>query len=171
MEDTPLALTDSTRALGLDDRVQAALDGLGIEQIADLVVMTEKRLIMTRKLGTPQVREIEAALGRAKLRLGMRPTEVARETPAEPAPPPSDAIDAEVARARHDVLVERDIEAIELPTRTAGALRDAGVDTVRALLALDDDALLALDGIGPKSLQDIKARLAEHGLDREGEAG
>lgn len=171
MEDTPLALTDSTRSLGLGDRVQAVLDGLGIEQLADLVVMTERRLIMTRKLGTPQVRAIEAALGRGGLRLGMRASEVARQTPDAPTPAPSEEVDEAVNEARHDVLVERDIEALGLPSRTVSALHGAGVDTVHALLALDDDGMLAIDGIGPKSLEDIKARLAESGLDHEGDAG
>ncbi len=63
--------------------------------------------------------------------------------------------------------VNLEVTAMSLGTRAEKALHQAGVITVNDILALleqGDDALLALPGIGQKSLIDIKRFLRVEGL-------
>ena len=65
------------------------------------------------------------------------------------------------------VAAEHPIEDLELGTRTTNTLKDAGLETVEAVLSRlegGDDALLAIDGFGPKSLSDLKQALKEKGF-------
>jgi DNA-directed RNA polymerase alpha subunit len=64
------------------------------------------------------------------------------------------------------VAAKHPIEDLDLGTRTNNALKSAGVNTVEdalAHLAQGDDALLAIDGFGKKSLIDLKQALQEKG--------
>jgi carbon monoxide dehydrogenase subunit G len=57
------------------------------------------------------------------------------------------------------------VDDLKLPPRAASALERAGITTVGQLATRTEEELLALDGIGPASVVDIKAKLADHGLD------
>jgi carbon monoxide dehydrogenase subunit G len=57
------------------------------------------------------------------------------------------------------------VDDLHLPARAAGALQRAGIETVGQLATRTEEELLAMDGIGPASVVDIKAKLADHGLD------
>lgn len=64
------------------------------------------------------------------------------------------------------VAVEHPIEDLALGTRPTSALKGAGLDTVEDVLSRlegGDNALLAIDGFGPKSLSDLKQALKEKG--------
>ena len=56
------------------------------------------------------------------------------------------------------------IEELNLPVRSFNSLRREGVHTVGGLAARSEKELLAIDGLGPQSIKEIKAKLAEHGL-------
>ena len=56
------------------------------------------------------------------------------------------------------------IEEMNLPVRSFNSLRREGVHTVGGLAARTEKELLAIDGLGPQSIKEIKAKLAEHGL-------
>jgi large subunit ribosomal protein L21 len=56
------------------------------------------------------------------------------------------------------------IDELELPTRVAGALKDAGLETVGDLMAKDEAELLAIRGFGAKSLEQVRASLRDKGL-------
>jgi carbon monoxide dehydrogenase subunit G len=56
------------------------------------------------------------------------------------------------------------IEELNLPVRSFNSLRREGVHTVGGLAARTEKELLAIDGLGPQSIKEIKAKLAEHGL-------
>ncbi len=56
------------------------------------------------------------------------------------------------------------IDDLHLSTRAVAVLRKDGINTASLLAARTADELIALDGIGPASLDEIKAKLAEHGL-------
>jgi DNA-directed RNA polymerase subunit alpha len=58
-----------------------------------------------------------------------------------------------------DVLKTR-IETLDLSTRTLNALEEANIRTVGGLVRKRKDDILALDGIGPKGLEEIEAILA-----------
>jgi carbon monoxide dehydrogenase subunit G len=57
------------------------------------------------------------------------------------------------------------VDELGLPTRAASSLHREGIATIGELVARSDDQLLAIDGIGPASVVDIKARLADRGLE------
>jgi carbon monoxide dehydrogenase subunit G len=56
------------------------------------------------------------------------------------------------------------LEELHLPLRSYNSLRREGVHTVAELAALDERQLLAIEGIGPASVQEISKRLADRGL-------
>ena len=56
------------------------------------------------------------------------------------------------------------IEQLNLPVRSYNSLRREGVHTVGALASRSEKDLLAIDGLGPQSVKEIKQKLADHGL-------
>ena len=56
------------------------------------------------------------------------------------------------------------VDDLKLPARAAASLQREGITTVGQLAARTEDELLALDGIGPASVVDIKSKLTELGL-------
>jgi carbon monoxide dehydrogenase subunit G len=62
------------------------------------------------------------------------------------------------------------VEELKLPNRATTSLQRADVRTAGQLAAKTENELLAIDGIGPASLVDIKAKLGELGLSLAGSA-
>ena len=56
------------------------------------------------------------------------------------------------------------IEELDLPVRSFNSLRREGVHTVGSLAARTEKELLAIDGLGPQSIKEIRSKLADHGL-------
>jgi carbon monoxide dehydrogenase subunit G len=56
------------------------------------------------------------------------------------------------------------IDGLKLPARTTSSLRKDGIATVSQLAAKSEEQLLAIDGIGPASVEDIKGKLNGLGL-------
>lgn len=65
-----------------------------------------------------------------------------------------------------EVLKTR-IETLDLTSRTLQALEEASIRTVGGLVRKKKDDILALDGIGPKGLEEIEALLAKMNLTLE----
>jgi large subunit ribosomal protein L31 len=71
------------------------------------------------------------------------------------------------AREAAKTSTDQPLSILELGDRAEGALQKAGIEKIsQALekLALGDDALLAVDGFGRKSLIDLKKRLRSRGF-------
>ncbi|HWF79229.1 MAG TPA: SRPBCC domain-containing protein, partial [Streptosporangiaceae bacterium] len=83
-------------------------------------------------------------------------TEVAGETAAE-------AVGEQVPKAEAG-RGEPALDDLDLTPRALASLRKAGIITVSQLAVMTDHDVLAIDGIGPASVDEIKARLAERGL-------
>ncbi len=80
----------------------------------------------------------------------------AQMTPAEAAAPKVDddsALDTDVLKTR--------IESLDLSTRTMNALENANIRTVGGLVRKKKDDILALDGIGPKGVEELEDILAK----------
>jgi carbon monoxide dehydrogenase subunit G len=56
------------------------------------------------------------------------------------------------------------IDVLNLSTRAWSSLRHDGIQTLGDLTRRTDQQLLAIDGVGPASVADIKAKLADRGL-------
>ena len=68
----------------------------------------------------------------------------------------SDEIDPDILKTR--------IETLDLSARTHQALEEASIRTVGGLVRKKKDDILALDGIGPKGVEEIEALLKDMGL-------
>jgi len=68
------------------------------------------------------------------------------------------------AAAGLGAVLSSSIDQLKLSARAAATLHRDGISTIGELAAKTDDELMALDGIGPASLTEIKERLGERGL-------
>ena len=68
------------------------------------------------------------------------------------------------AAGQEDTPLSLPLEELHLPLRCYNSLRLEGVHTAGELAALTPRQLLAIENIGPASVDEIRARLAEHGL-------
>lgn len=59
------------------------------------------------------------------------------------------------------------VEELGLPNRLASALKDAGLGGAQDLLKADDEKLLGIRGVGPKSVEQVRAALREKGFVQE----
>lgn len=80
------------------------------------------------------------------------------------------AKEAELEQARAEEKVEEPeevqivLENLELSSRVLHSLQEEGIDSIDALLALSGKDLKKVGGVGEKSLEEIKTRLAEYNL-------
>lgn len=68
----------------------------------------------------------------------------------------------ESAPAEDEVTMS--LESLDLSSRVLHSLQEEGIDSVNALLALSERDLKKVGGVGEKSLEEIKERLAARGL-------
>jgi len=73
---------------------------------------------------------------------------------------------AEAAEPDQEVLKTR-IETLDLTSRTLQSLEEASIRTIGGLVRKKKDDILALDGIGPKGLEEIEDLLQKHNLTLE----
>src|SRR5262249_9966414 len=87
--------------------------------------------------------------------------EAASPAAAGPAAASSEAAGPEGAAAS---AVATPVDDLKLPPRAASSLRREGITTVGQLATKTEAELLAIDGIGPASVEEIKAKLTGLGL-------
>lgn len=82
------------------------------------------------------------------------------------APAEAEAADSEPHPAAGGAATDAvtSIDELNLPARAASTLHREGIATLADLVAKTGDELLAIDGIGPASVTEISAKLAERGL-------
>ncbi len=105
-------------------------------------------------------KSIEIMIHQLKSVIGFQ--EVHASTPAvkaEEAPAETQEPDQEVLKTR--------IETLDLTSRTLQSLEEASIRTIGGLVRKKKDDILALDGIGPKGLEEIEDLLKKHNLTLE----
>lgn len=85
----------------------------------------------------------------------------------EPEAAPLDA-SAELSEGGQEDVMKTRVEALELSTRTANALTNAGIRTVGGLARKSAGDILALEGVGEKAVEEIKEALATLGVSMKG---
>ena len=75
--------------------------------------------------------------------------------------PTSKPVEEPVTRTDQVIL---SLESLDLSSRVLHSLQEEGIDSVNALLALSERDLKKVGGVGEKSLEEIKERLAAKGL-------
>lgn len=98
---------------------------------------------------------IEIMVHQLKAIVGFREEPSAPVTPTEETPTSAEP-DTEILKTR--------IETLDLSSRTMQALEEASVRTIGGLVRKKKDDILALDGIGPKGLDEIEGLLRNMGL-------
>jgi DNA-directed RNA polymerase subunit alpha len=101
---------------------------------------------------------IEIMITQLKAIVGFR--EETLEVPTEVTTPAETAANTETSS---EVMKTR-IEDLELSSRTISALEKANIRTVGGLARKKEDDLLQIEGLGPKSIQEIKRALANFGI-------
>jgi DNA-directed RNA polymerase subunit alpha len=103
---------------------------------------------------------IEIMIHQLKSIIGFQETHVSAPV-AEP-----EVVVAEAAEPDQEVLKTR-IETLDLTSRTLQSLEEASIRTIGGLVRKKKDDILALDGIGPKGLEEIEDLLKKHNLTLE----
>jgi len=70
----------------------------------------------------------------------------------------------EIERVRPQDLGWRSVDELFIPVGATGALLDRNIRVLRDFIALSEEEVLALKGIGPKAFTQIQRRLRELGL-------
>lgn len=135
-------------------------------RVGDRTDFNRLRLIIETD-GTYTAREaleksIEIMIHQLKSVIGFQEHHVESATAAEETTVPeaqSDEPDPEVLKTR--------IETLDLTSRTLQALEEASIRTIGGLVRKKKDDILALDGIGPKGLEEIEELLGKMNLKLE----
>jgi DNA-directed RNA polymerase subunit alpha len=102
---------------------------------------------------------IEVMIHQLKAIIGFQDQEIARSAEVEKAEAPAEAkadIDPDILKTR--------IETLNLSSRTLAALEEASIRTIGGLVRKKKDDILALDGIGPKGVEEIIDLLKNMGV-------
>jgi DNA-directed RNA polymerase subunit alpha len=100
---------------------------------------------------------IEIMITQLKAVVGFREEEIETQDEAASAAAPSSSVDASEA-------LKTRIEDLELSSRTVSSLQAANIRTVGGLARKKEQDLMEVEGLGPKSIQEIKRALANFGI-------
>jgi carbon monoxide dehydrogenase subunit G len=92
--------------------------------------------------------------------IGIFASNLADMLAAEPAQGPDEA----PADGQEGDVDQSSLESLALPVRTYNGLRRTGIHTVDDLASQTREQLLAIEGIGPASVEEIRQKLADRGL-------
>ncbi len=106
-------------------------------------------------------RSIEIMIHQLKAVIGFQEAMASESTDADVSFPESTK--SEEKGSDNDILKTR-IETLDLSQRTQKALEEANIRTIGGLVRKKKDDILALDGMGPKSLEEILAILKDYSL-------
>lgn len=143
----------------LSVRARNCLKKMSVNTLGDLLRLTEAELLSYKNFGETSLQEINGLLQKRGLRLGQKPEEIDTAALAEePAPakvsvPPGS-----------EALLAKPVSELELSVRARRCLQRLNIDRLGDLIQHTESELLSTRNFGATSLNEIKARLAEHGL-------
>jgi DNA-directed RNA polymerase subunit alpha len=142
----------------LSVRSRNCLAKMNIRTLGDLVVKSEEELLSYKNFGETSLQEIKDMLSSKGLLLG---SEHPKE-PAEPVPAPA-AAEPE-AQAPGGDLLSMSPNELQLSVRCRKCLERLNITTIGELAQVTEDELLSVRNFGRTSLEEIKSKLAAHGL-------
>jgi len=143
----------------LSVRSRNCLQRMGIMTLGDLCRCTEAELLASKNFGETSLVEIREMLASKGLRLG----QLAPERPVV------EVIETESLSADEQALVSRPISELNLSVRARKCMIRLGINTVGDLLRRTGDDLLDCKNFGVTSLNEVREKLAAHGLKLRGE--
>jgi DNA-directed RNA polymerase subunit alpha len=144
----------------LSVRARNCLKKMEIYTLGDLLRVTEAELLGSKNFGETSLIEIKTMLAQKGLQLGQ-----------EVDPGPSRAMmpmQAEGVDADENALLSKPVGELELSVRARRALDRLGILTLGDLAARSESELLTCKNFGQTSLNEVKQRLAEHGVGLRG---
>ena len=106
---------------------------------------------------------IEILIMQLKAIVGWREEELPTESAPESNTAAETAAPASASEESAEVMKTR-IDDLELSTRTVSALQEANIRTVGGLARKKEKDLLEIEGLGPKSIQEVKRALSNFGI-------
>jgi DNA-directed RNA polymerase subunit alpha len=153
--DTPLSDFE------LSVRARNCLKKMNIRSLGDLVRLTEAELLSYKNFGDTSLSEIKALLSKRGLRLGQAAVEPEVEVEQPEAPAPAPAVNVPPG---HEAILNKPVSELELSVRARRCLQRLNVISIGDLIQLSDAELLATRNFGVTSLNEVKGRLTELGL-------
>ena len=80
---------------------------------------------------------------------------------------PEETVEEEVSEKEDDKvsdLLDQPLGIMDLSTRSSNSLKNAGIETLRELVEIQEEEMMNFDNFGKRSLEEIKTKLAELGL-------
>ena len=143
----------------LSVRSRNCLQKMGIMTLGDLCRCTEQELLSSKNFGETSLVEIRDMLATKGLRLGQLATER----------PPEETFEPESLSAQEQALLSRPITELNLSVRARKCMTRLGITTVGELVRRTGDDLLECKNFGVTSLNEVREKLAVHGLKLRGE--
>ncbi|MFW6065715.1 MAG: DNA-directed RNA polymerase subunit alpha C-terminal domain-containing protein [Planctomycetota bacterium] len=142
----------------LSVRARNCLKKMNIRTLGDLVRTTESELLAYKNFGETSLKEIKDMLSAKGLRLGMEleDEEDFSQPQASQQPEQDD---------HEQGLLATPLENVEFSVRARRALETLGARTLGDLVDKTESEMLACKNFGQTSLNEVKQRLAEYGLD------
>ncbi|MHC4552089.1 MAG: DNA-directed RNA polymerase subunit alpha C-terminal domain-containing protein [Planctomycetota bacterium] len=138
----------------LSVRSRNCLKKMNIITLGDLLKTSEAELLSYKNFGETSLFEIKKILDIKGLRLGMALEEQGAAKP----------IDPEIASQASPEILEKGIGELELSVRARRALDRLGVKSILELISKTEAELLGCKNFGVTSLNEIKERLTDMGL-------
>ncbi len=141
----------------LSVRARNCLKKMNIRTLGDLLKITEAELLGYKNFGETSLAEIKAMLTAKGLRLGQSLEE-------QQSAVRKDLLKSVVGNIPESVL-NKSVNELDFSVRSRKALQRLGITTVGELATRTEAELLGVKNFGQTSLQEIKQRLNEQGLD------
>ncbi|MEF8788296.1 MAG: DNA-directed RNA polymerase subunit alpha C-terminal domain-containing protein [Planctomycetota bacterium] len=146
------AMETSVGEFQLSEETRKGLDRLGIQTLGDLAAITEKQLQQAGNLDDGAMQELRELMARNDLSIG----EAAGLSGA----------DRRLSGSQVDPgKLDLPIDSLNLSTRSRRCMEKLEISTVGELIGHTEDELLQTPNFGDKSLEEIKEKLANLGLE------
>jgi DNA-directed RNA polymerase subunit alpha len=139
-------------------RARNCLKKMNIRTVGELIRLTEEELMAYKNFGETSLAEIKAMLTKRSLHLGQRPEEL-EEAAVEPAAAPRTPVPP-----GQEAVLSKPVGELELSVRARRCLQRLNVQTLGDLVQYSEADLLATRNFGVTSLNEVKVRLGDHGL-------
>lgn len=140
----------------LSVRARNCLKKMNISTLGDLLRTSEAELLAYKNFGDTSLHEIKAMLAQRGMQLGQ-----AREDRDEEV---KEEVFEQLANTGNEAMMEQPVDDLDLSVRARKALSLLGINTIGDLVARTEAELLGIKNFGQTSLNEIKERLAAHGL-------
>jgi len=143
----------------LSVRSRNCLQKMGVMTLGDLCACTEQELLSSKNFGETSLTEIKEMLASKGLRLGML---AAQKHPVE-------VLDTQTLTPDEQALLSRPVSDLALSVRARKCMIRLGITTIGELVRHTGDELLECKNFGVTSLNEVREKLASHGLKLRGD--